>query len=387
MTELGDIVGASSDVDLWSDDVLNDPYPTYRQLRDQAPAVWLAKHSMVALPRFSEVREALTDWRTFSSATGVGVDPGFNAASPPNILKSDPPEHTSFRRPLVGHLSSRGVAAVAPRVERTAAALVDDVVERDAFDVVTDLARPYGVSVLCDLLGIDERGRENLSAWGVESFNQYGPAGERSARGMTATQNLIGRIAELAQPGRVAPDGWAAELAAAGSFESLAYYVFPGIDTTVNALSAALYLFGRHPEQWQRLRDDRSLIPAAFNEVIRMHTPVHYFTRTTTAAVDVGGVEIPPRTRVLLMYGSANRDERQFADPDRFDVTRDPRDHLAFGRGVHLCAGANLATLEGQSLIAALAERVRKFDLVSEPAWLLNHLLHGLRGLTVRALL
>jgi cytochrome P450 len=165
----------------------------------------------------------------------------------------------------------------------------------------------------------------------------------------------------------------------------ITYYTWSGVDTTVNALSSAIYLFARHPDQRDLVRDDSSLIPAAFSEVLRMHAPVHYFTRRTTAAVNIDGIEIPSDTRVLMMYGSANRDGRRYPNPDRFDVTRNPSDQLAFGRGVHMCVGATLARLEAHALIAALARRIERFDIRREPEWMLNNTLHGIRRLVVSA--
>jgi cytochrome P450 len=129
------------------------------------------------------------------------------------------------------------------------------------------------------------------------------------------------------------------------------------------------------------VRNDRSLIPAAFAEALRLHTPVHFFTRMITEATEVEGTPLAPDHRAVVMYGSANRDERHYPDPDRFDVTRNPRDQLAFGRGIHLCVGIHLARLEGHSLLAALADRVERFEPVGTPEPLVNATLHGYASL------
>ena len=154
----------------------------------------------------------------------------------------------------------------------------------------------------------------------------------------------------------------------------------------MNAVASAVYLFAEHPDQWDLVRGDRSLIPSAFNEVLRLHAPVHHFTRVATSDQDIGGVVLPAGTRILVMYGSANRDERHYPDPDRFDVTRNPIDQLAFGRGVHLCVGQNLAKMEGHAIFAELADRVERFELTGEPEWMLNNTLHGLGRLPLRAI-
>jgi cytochrome P450 len=171
-----------------------------------------------------------------------------------------------------------------------------------------------------------------------------------------------------------------------GAGLSVVSYTWPGIDTTVNALASAVLLFARHPDQWSALCADRSLIPSAFNEVLRLHAPVHFFTRVLTGNVDIEGVRLPAGTRVLMMYGSANRDERRFPDPDRFDIRRNPTAQLAFGRGPHLCVGINLARLEAHALFAALADRIARFELAAEPCWTINHTLHGPASAPMRAI-
>lgn len=142
-------------------------------------------------------------------------------------------------------------------------------------------------------------------------------------------------------------------------------------------MASALYRFAAHPEEWDKVRNDRSLIPSAFAEVLRLHTPVHHFTRVVMSDQEIDGVVLPAGTRVLIMYACANRDERHYADPDRFDVNRNPNDHLAFGRGIHLCVGHNLAKMEGHALLAELADRVSRFEFAGETEWQINNALHG----------
>ena len=200
-----------------------------------------------------------------------------------------------------------------------------------------------------------------------------------SASGSFAAIASAASRSTVAQSGQLCPDRRAAELVETGHPEGIVAYTWPGIDTTVNTLGVAVYLFATHPDQWDLVRNDPSLIPSAFAEVLRLHAPVHYFTRLTTEPVDIDGLEVPAGQRVLVMYGSANRDERHYAEPDRFDVTRNPLDQLAFGRGIHLCVGINLAKLEALAYMTALVRHVERFELVGEPQWLRNNTLHGLR--------
>jgi cytochrome P450 len=159
-------------------------------------------------------------------------------------------------------------------------------------------------------------------------------------------------------------------------------YVTPSLDTTILGITATIALFARHPDQWAMLRADRSLIPHAINEALRVETSVPQFTRVLTEDHEIDGVPLAAGSRVALLYGSANRDERKYPDPDRFDITRKPSDHLAFGRGEHVCVGMHLARLEMSTLLDRLADRVERFEIVdSEP--LLNNGLRGLARLEV----
>ena len=141
-------------------------------------------------------------------------------------------------------------------------------------------------------------------------------------------------------------------------------YLGPSLDTTINATSSAILLFGRHPDQWDAVREDRALIPNAINEVLRLESPIPWFARVATEDHDIDGVHVPTGSRVVLLFASANRDERRFQDSDRFDVRRgNARDHLAFGHGEHNCVGQGLARLELRALLEALADAVERFEL------------------------
>jgi len=198
--------------------------------------------------------------------------------------------------------------------------------------------------------------------------------------------SLLARTEAMARPGALRARSRGAELVANGHGHNLPYYTHPGIDTVANSLASAIAMFAEHPDQWDLVRDDPSLIPSAYHEVLRLHPPIQYFTRRAATATEIGGVGVPAGSRVLLMFGSANRDERHYPDPDRFDVTRNPTDHLAFGRGVHRCVGATLADVEAHAMLTALARRVRRFECHGAPQWRLNNVLHGLDSLVVSAI-
>ncbi|WP_238589397.1 cytochrome P450 [Pseudonocardia sp. HH130629-09] len=191
---------------------------------------------------------------------------------------------------------------------------------------------------------------------------------------------------EEAVPGRLDPQGWAAHLYEAADRGEMPHdkcpvmmldYVTPSLDTTILAITNLVRLFADNPDQWDLLRVDRSWIPHAINESLRLETPVPQFSRVLTEEHEIGGVVLPAGARVALLYGSANRDHRQYPDPTRFDITRCPSDHLAFGRGEHVCVGMHLARLEMGALLEQLADRVHRFEVVSSRPMINN----GLRGL------
>lgn len=373
----------TTDADPWVEEVLLDPYPMFAGLRERGAVVWVQRYGLAALPRFEHVRWALADWRTFASGQGVAVGDRGNGRVRKNIIASDPPEHDTYRKPLADQLHLAALASFTDEIQTTAQWFAARVADVGEFDAVTDLARPYSLQVVADMVGLPQDGREMYPDLAARSFNLMGPDNDRSEDGLVGLteleRNTVAHCQRLA-PGRLG-DG----LRRAGSPQLVAAYTWPGIDTTVNALGAAMYLFAAHPDQWEKVRADRSLIPSAFNEVLRMHAPVHYFTRVATKDTEVDGVALQAGTRVLIMYGSANRDGREFPDPDRFDVTRNPVRQLAFGRGVHLCVGINLARLEAHSLFDALADRVERFALAGGARWMVNNTLHGLESCPLRA--
>ena len=377
----------SSAVDLWSDAVLADPYPVFAELREMGPVVWMERHGIAALPRFEQVSAALADWRRFSSAQGVGVDEEVNGTmAGVSIITSDPPDHEGYRKPIADQLTPGALVEARPAIDATATRFAEAAVRAGRFDAVTDLARPYSLTVVSDLVGIPEDRRALYPKLAERAFNVFGPGGNpRAADGNAALVEIIDDALSAAEESWLLPGGRGEALCRMGMPLSLISYTFPGIDTTVNALSVALVLFARDPDQWDALRADRSLIPAAFNEVLRLHSPVHHFTRHLTEDVEIDGVTLTAGTRVLVMYGSADRDERRFRDPDRFDIRRDPGGHVAFGRGIHLCAGIHLARLEAHALFAALADRVARFEMAGEPRWVPNNVLHGLESAPVTA--
>jgi cytochrome P450 len=379
------------DVDLYHDDVLADPYPHYAALRDAGSAVWLPRHGLWAIPRFDGVRHALRNVAVFSSASGVAANDTVNALSAGTTLASDPPLHEALRRIVVAPLRPMALAEIRPRIEAEAEALVERLVARGRFDAVTDLAQHLPLSIVSDLVGLPEAGRERMLDWAAATFDVLGVLNERGSRALGVVQAMREYVVTEAVPGKLRPDSWGQRIydaADRGEVEPercpvlMRDYLGPSLDTTIFAIANLMLLFGRNPDQWDVLRSDPALVPNAVNEALRVESPIRGFTRSVTRDVTMDGITLPAGSRALLLYASANRDERKWTEPDRFDITRRNADQLGFGHGIHLCAGMHLARLEMHAILSALVARVRRFE-VGEPVRSLNNVLRGLARLDV----
>jgi cytochrome P450 len=377
-----------SDIDLFCDEALSDPYPRYRELRDLGPAVWLRSMSMFALPRFDDVRNALRNWQTFSSAHGAAMNEPINQAIAGNTLGSDPPLHDKLRNVLVRPLSPSAMKDVTAHIEAEAEGLIERLVARKTFDAATDLAQYLPLNVVSHLVGLPEGGRERMLEWGSAAFDSLGPANARCLSAGETAMGLVHYALQL-EPRSVRPGSWAAlafEAAERGEITLqqarglILDYVAPSLDTTIFATSNALWLFAQHPGSWDSIRDNPALIPAAINEVLRLESPIQTFSRYVTRDTEVDGVRVPQGSRVLVMFGSANRDERKWQDPEQFDIHRKAAEQLAFGHGEHLCVGLPLARLELRALLTSLAKRVRRFEIL-EAKRAINNTLRGLETL------
>ena len=382
----------SYDVDLYADEAIENPYDHYVTIRQHGPAVWLPRHNMWAIGRFADVRKALKDYATFSSAQGVAANDKINTASLGNTVTSDPPEHSQMRNVIREPLTIPALETVAPRIEAEAEALVDRLVFKRTFDVMEDCARYLPVTIVSELVGLPEEGRANMLRWAAATFDALGVMNGRAQAALPQIQELHAFCSSPTTIDRLKPDGWAAGIwraADAGKIPRskcpamLRDYVSPSLDTTIFATGNLIWLLGRNPEQWNMVRDDPNLIQAAINEALRLESPVRGFTRVAAKEAEIDGFRISSGQRVLMLYASANRDERKWKDPDVFDVRRNAHDHLGFGFGVHMCVGMHLARLEMTALLKAFASRVTRFE-VGPPVRAVNNVLRGFAQLPVR---
>ena len=372
------------DADLYTDAAIADPYPLYRAIRDRGPAVWLSTHDVWAIARFNDVRAALRADRALVSGRGVAMNDLVNSNASRVTLTTDADVHRRLRTALMKPMMPSALNEVKAEIQKLADELVTRLVAREFFDGIVDFAQHLPLSVVSRLVGLPEAGRQRMLGWAASMFDALGVMNERGQRAVPMVMELAAYAGSL-ERSKLHSGGWAAALFAAadeGRIETgdvagmLIDYVAPSLDTTILGTGHLLFQLGQHPEQWDLVRNDPALIPRAIDEVLRLESPVRAFTRLAVEDYDVDGTVIPAGDRVLVMFAAANRDERRYPDPDRFDVTRDAKDHLGFGHGVHRCAGSYLAELEMESLLRAMAARVRRIE-VGKPAVAMNNVLRG----------
>jgi cytochrome P450 len=290
-------------------------------------------------------------------------------------------------------LAPKTVRAMRETFAARARAMVEPLVGAGTCDGMKEIARRYPLEMFPDVVGLTERGRGHLLAYGGMVFNGFGPRNAHFERAMARGAEARDWVMANTRRDALAPDGLGARLHAIAADEGFSEeeagllvrsFLSAGVDTTVHGIGNALLCFATHPEQWAALRADPSRARAAFEEVIRYESPVQMFFRTTTRPVEVDGETIPDGEKVLLFLASANRDSRRWEDAERFDIARSSSGHVGFGAGIHACVGRMLARLEGELLLGALAERVGGIELDGEPRRELNNNLRGLDALPLR---
>jgi cytochrome P450 len=375
----------SLNLDIYGRDALLAPLETYRAIREAGPAVWLPRRRLWAVGRYADVRAALRDDAVFSSASGIAANPLVNALSHDTVICSDGETHKRRRKAMLEYLGARKVDALEEELVARAETLVDDLVARDRFDAVHDFASVLPVEIVADLLGVPVEPSTILS-WGASMFDAAGPLNARGLRGLPGSHRLKRYGARL-EPHDVSENSWAAKMFAAAGRGQLSGadvrgqvidFMAPSLDTTILASAEMLRLLATTDGLWERIREDESLITPMVAEAVRLASPIRGFTRLTTSDVSIDSQHIPEGSRVVLLYASANRDERQFARPDGVDLERSPNEQLGWGVGPHSCAGLHLARLEMRALLIAMRRRVRAVHLEGPGVPLINNTLQGL---------
>ena len=382
-------------IDPFSMEFLENPHPSHEVLRETAAVVRLDKWNVYAVARHAEVSAVLNDPQAFCSSRGVGLSDFAKEQPwrPPSlILEADPPAHTRTRAVLSRVLSPGVMKTIRDRFKAAAETKVDELLAKGRFDAIEDLAEAYPLSVFPDAVGLGPEGREHLLPYAGVVFNAFGPPNALRQAAIERSAPHQAYIAEQCQRANLNPQGFggciharvdAGEITAAEAPLLVRSLLSAGLDTTVNGIAAAIYCLARFPEQWARLRQEPALARNAFEEAIRLESPVQTFFRTTTRAVDISGSRIGEGEKVLMLLAAANRDPRRWDQPDHYDVTRKTSGHVGFGGGIHMCVGQLVARLEGEVLLAALARKVATIEITGPVKRRINNTLRGLDRLPV----
>jgi len=374
------------DLDLYGRSALLNPIGTYQRIRDAGAVVWLPRHRLWVMGRYRNVREALRDDATYLSGAGVAANPLTNALSAGTTLASDAEAHRQRRRVLLHSLSAKALASAVPVLQEEASALITRLADRGQFEGVSQFAAHLPVRVVADLVGVNISPTRML-AYGRAGFDGMGPFNPRMLKALP-TGVRFWSYSRSVKTKNLKPGGWAAAILAAQregnltSAEAQAMvidFIGPSLDTTILASAQLLWSLGTNPAVWNELRDDRTQIPAAVSEAVRLASPVRGFTRIVGRDTEVDGVALRRGQRLALLFASANMDETQFAQPRVFSLQR-KGSNLGWGFGAHACVGMHLSRLEMQALLEALVAQVARID-VEKPKRLLNNTLQGFRSM------
>ncbi|MGB6149566.1 cytochrome P450 [Mycolicibacter algericus] len=371
-----------------------NPYPAYSDLLAGARVRFNRQRNMFLLSRYEDVRAAARNDAVLSNRDGVTRA----RIDFPNLLNLDPPRHTELRRKVQPVFARGALSDWQSAVDQMAEELVGDVLANPGCDMVARLAVPLPVRLIAHILGIPEEDQDFFRYWSNEVIRvadiRFSPTGmvqwlptiralrrlhtyfydQFASRDLLRSNSLLGRLVGEAEGGDLSQD----EL-----FQLALLLLLAGNETTTNLLSTMFLTLSQNPDQFEAIRaEGDAVVDSAVEEQVRYSSPVQRFYRTATSDYRVGGAVIPAGARVCLMYGAANRDPRQFEEPDRFIANRKAA-HLGWGSGVHLCLGANLARMEIRAVLRELIERVERIEIVGTPEWTTNASLRGLAELRV----
>jgi len=350
-----------------------DPYPTYRRLREEAPAYHNAEMGFWALSRFDDVLAGYRDWETYTSTQGVAIEE-VGTQSAPSMIGMDPPDQTKLRKLVVRAFTPKRVAAIEPRVRGLATRFLDTFVEEGECDLIARFAALLPSDVISTLLGAPPEDHHDLRIWTETLMHREDGVSKPPAAADEAAKNLIGRFAELIEEKRRRPgeDLISALLEAELDGRRLVdqeilgfcfLLISGGNETTEKLIANSVHQLARHPEQRAGILSDPGRIPAAIEESLRFRSPTQYMVRATTREVSLHGQRIPVGQKVVLLIGAANHDPRQFESPECFDIERSMERHLAFGFGVHFCLGARLARLEARVALEEIHRRLPDYEV------------------------
>jgi cytochrome P450 len=373
------------DLHPFAPEVVGDPYGWYERLRSEHSVVHLRNPDLFVVTGYEEITEVFRNPAVYSSELGYhamgrgylkgGTDDsemfGVDMTAVRQLISTDPPDHTRIRRLLSRAFTPRAINELEPRLREVCAEMIDELVanaRNGKADLMRDLAIPFPVTVIAELLDIPVERRDDFRRW--SDVMADGMTGEASEEELTASGlELFTFMSEVVEQRAAKPGSDLISRLVAGTEEGehgeepltleeitmiAILLLAAGNETTTNLMGNGFNALAKHPEQAEKVWSDPSLVPNFVEEVLRWESPVQCMPRGTKEATTLAGVEIPQHSMMLMCFGAANRDPRKFPDPDRFDITRGATDHLAFGHGIHFCLGASLARNEARFAFEAL---------------------------------
>lgn len=371
-----------------------DPYPAYREMLAGERVHYNRRRNMYVLNRYEDVRAAARNDAALSNSEGV-TRVRFEV---PVLLNLDPPRHHELRRKVQPAFARGALAGWEVTVDRLAHELVSDLLDNPGCDVVQRLALPMPIRMIAHILGIPPQDQDFFRRWSDEAVRVANV--ELTAKGLGQIPQTLNGVRHLHRYfrsriesgvllgsdtllGRLVADREDGDITENELFYFALLLLLAGHETTTNLLSTLFLTMSQNPGQFEAIRrDPEGLLGSAIEEQVRYASPIQCFYRTAAVDYQVGDVTIPAGARVALPWGAANRDPREFDQPDTYLAGRNPS-HVGFGSGIHLCLGAGLARMEAKAVLRELVERVDRIDVVGEPAWTTNVSLRGLQRMDV----
>jgi cholest-4-en-3-one 26-monooxygenase len=380
------------------------PYELFKHLRAESPVHWNDMPGDVgiwAITRYKDVFDVSLDQKTFSSARSGAIlrtmQPDEYEVQKGLLINMDPPGHTKHRRLVSAGFAGKVIRNLEQNVRDVTTAIIDEIAPLGGCDFVDCVSAELPLQVIVEMVGVPKADRRKVLDWTntMIAFDDPEYGGASPEAGAMAAAELFMYANDLAEDREQNPRGDVVSLLMQAEVDGerlsradfSAFFMLllvAGNETTRNLISGGLLALIEHPEQRARLMADRSLLPSAIEEMLRWVSPVNVFRRTATRDVELGGQTIREGDKVALFYASANRDDSVFHEPDRFDITRTPNDHLAFGIGPHFCLGANLARLEIRVMFEEILRRLPDIELDGKPERLRSYFINGIKRMPVR---
>jgi cytochrome P450 len=384
----------------FSAEVMKDPVPIYRRLREEAPVYHIEEYDAWALSRFEDIWNASMDNKHFSAAQGTTSSHLLTKVQPvtPMLNLMDPPEHTRLRSQVRKHFSPQAIRNLEPMIRELAVGCLDAAMDKGEIDVMGELASQISVKVACVVTGIPLEDGDLLNDLVWRFFMRKPGVDGMTPDGLKAMEELFAYFTDLSQARRKSGSDADDVVNLLNHFEldgnklddfsiasHLSMFIIGGSETFPKVFANGIRRLAEHPDQRAACAADPSLIPNAFQEILRYDMPTQFLCRAVTNELELHGQTLKPGNPVLFLYPSANRDEREFDNPDVFDVRRNLPRILSFGHGTHACIGIHVAKMEGKICLEETLRRIPDY----EPIWdraerLVTDFVQGYASLPVR---